>query len=121
MLLKLQLEAPISVFHIETATGKGVFKCGGECFIGSDFHDGLEGGGEIAAVVMENGRKRSDVGSSRRRFRIGPEVIVKAPAADSFPDRQHFGSSLWVSHAREHAVRIGEVLGQHDGLFIPRG
>jgi hypothetical protein len=27
MLLKLQLEAPISVFHKETATGKGIFEC----------------------------------------------------------------------------------------------
>jgi hypothetical protein len=41
MLLKLQFEAPISVFDIETATGKGIIECGGECFIRPEFQDGL--------------------------------------------------------------------------------
>src|SRR5215469_446479 len=118
MLLKLQLEAPVSVFHTEAASWKGIFECGRECFISSDFQDGLEGSGEIAAVVMENRSESTDLSSSRRRFGIGPKVIIKAPPANGFADRQHFGSPLWVGHAGEHAIRIREVLRQHDGLFI---
>src|ERR1051325_6478387 len=121
MLLKLQLEAAVSILYVEAASGEGVFECGTECFISSDFHDGLEGSGEIAAVMMENGSESTDLNSSGRRFGIAPEVIVKAPSTNAFPHRQHFGSPLGVSHAGEHAIRIGEVLRQLDRFFIACG
>jgi hypothetical protein len=36
MLMELQLEAAVSVFHIETAAREGVFDCGGERFVGTN-------------------------------------------------------------------------------------
>jgi hypothetical protein len=62
----LQFEATVSVFNIETAAGKGILECRGERFIGSNFEDGLDGGREIAAIVMQDWREGADLSCSRR-------------------------------------------------------
>ena len=48
-------------------------------------------------------------------------MVVESPAANGFAKGQHLGSPQGIGDAGEHAVGVGEMLGQHHRLFIARG
>jgi hypothetical protein len=46
--------------------------------------------------MMEYWGERANLRCPSGRFRIGPAMIIKTPAANGFADRQHLWGSLWV-------------------------
>jgi hypothetical protein len=118
MLLKSQFESPILSLNEKMTAGKRVFESRRECFVGPNFENRLKRRSQIAPVMMEHRRKRTNLGSPSGRVSIGPEMIIKAPAPNSFADRQHFRRSMWVGDTGEHTIGIREMLCEHYGLLI---
>jgi hypothetical protein len=68
--------------YFQLGSGEGIGNGGMERRCIADFEDGLQGGGEIAAVRRQNRRLGGDLQLPGWCVDIGSEVIVKAPGAD---------------------------------------
>ena len=79
----------------------------------TDLDDGLQGCGQVTAVVMQHRRACAQLRLARRRLGVGAKVIVKAPATDRFAQLQHFGRGLQAANLIEQAVVQRRVLSQH--------
>src|SRR3981189_1130868 len=118
MLLEFDVEAAVLYLDVNAAFGEGVVDGASEGFVVADFEDGLQCGGEVGSVVVQDRRESTDLRDAYRRCDIGAESVVEAPASDRFAHGQHLRSALWVGDAREHAIGGAEVLGEADWFFV---
>src|SRR5262249_4753007 len=95
---------------------KRIGDCDGK-FVGiADFQDGLYGGCEVSALVVENWCPRTNLRRTCGSIDIGSEVVVEAPSPDGFSENEGFRRVSRIGDVRHHAVKRGEVL--HDDIPI---
>ncbi|MCY1461381.1 hypothetical protein D9M71_790350 [compost metagenome] len=79
----------------------------------ADLDNGLQRGGEVAAVVVQHRRARAQLLAAGRGITVGAKVIVEAPATDALAQVQHLWRRTQVADLIVEAVEIRRVLGQH--------
>ncbi|MNP06866.1 hypothetical protein D3C76_988670 [compost metagenome] len=76
----------------------------------ADLADGLQCGGEVAAVVVQHRRARAQLRLARRGIGVGAEVVVEAPATDMVAQAQRLRAVGAAADLAEHAVEGRHVL-----------
>ena len=79
----------------------------------TDFIDGLQGSGQVAAIVVQHGGAGAQAWLACRCLGVGAKVIVEAPTADAFAQAQDFRRILQAADVVEQAVEFGHVLVAH--------
>ena len=70
----------------------------------TDFDDGPQRRGQITSIVCEHGRAHPHLRISDRRFGVGAELVIEAPARHLLAKRIEFGIGLRLLQLREHRL-----------------
>ncbi|MCY1420499.1 hypothetical protein D9M71_361210 [compost metagenome] len=79
----------------------------------ADFEDGLQSCRQVAAIMVQNLRARSELRAPGRGLAVGTEVVIETPAANLLAQVQYFWRGAQVADLIEQAVMARYVLRQH--------